>query len=82
MASKRCQEFKQSVWFTCNKTIDLNVMRKSALVSHETQEARRIRKKSSTQWEDHENIHVGVNRNIFLGFEVKLSLKRVFEISK
>ena len=34
MASKRCQEFKQSVWFTCNKTIDLTVMRKSALVSH------------------------------------------------
>ena len=34
MASKRRQEFKQSVCFACKKSIDLNVMGESALVSH------------------------------------------------
>ena len=34
MASKRRQEFKQSVCFSCKKSIDLNVMGESALVSH------------------------------------------------
>ena len=34
MASKRRQEFKQSVCFSCKKSIDLNVMGDSALVSH------------------------------------------------
>ena len=33
MASKR-QEFKQSACFACKKSIDLNIMGESALVSH------------------------------------------------
>ena len=65
--------------FACNKSIDLNVMGKSAMASHTKDDAQRIRKKSSRQWEGHKNI--GVNRNIFLGFEVKLPLKKVLEKS-
>ena len=66
--------------FARNKSIDLNVIGKSAMASHMKDEAQIIRKKSSRQWEGHENI--SVNRNIFLGFEIKLSLKKVLEISK
>ena len=61
--------------FACNKSIDLNVMGKSALLSHtKDKKHEEYIKKSSRQWEDLENIDV--NRNIFLGFEVKLSLKK------
>ena len=66
--------------FACNKSIDLNVMGKSALLSHmKDKKHEEYVKKSSRQWEDHENIDV--NRNIFLGFEVKLSLKKDLAIS-
>ena len=63
--------------FACNESFDSKCNGKVGLADpYVRQEPQRIlHKKSSRQWEDHKNI-LDVNRNIFLGFEVKFSLKK------
>ena len=68
--------------FACNKSIDLYVMGKSALLSHMKDKKHEEYVKNLQGNEKTIDVNIDVNRNIFLGFEVKLSLKKDLEISK